>query len=570
MKVWRTVESDDALAGEMALQFDIHIAAARALCALGLGDVDDVRRFLYPRLCDMDDPFLLPLVEPAVRRIWQAIDGGETIAVFGDYDVDGITSAGLLASVLSLLGAKSVFTFLPSREAEGYGLTLEALNKCAAGCSPSLLLTVDCGTNAEDAARAASAMGIDLVVTDHHESSGPPCAAFAVVNPKLGENDGYKSLAGVGVVFKLCHALVKMGRGQGRACAEDADLRDYLAWVALGTVADIVPLLGENRVLVRHGLSRFRTSCRAGLRELCEISGIAGDINVFHVGYLLAPRLNAAGRIGTPESALELLLTDDQSRARELAVQLDAANRERQTIESAIQREAEAEIRTWFEPSKHFGIVVGRPGWHPGVIGIVASRLAAVFSRPVVVLALDENGAGRGSSRGIEGYHLLKGLGECREYLTAFGGHEMAAGLEIKPGCFQAFKESFNDAAARELSGRDLRPVLRIHSWIDLAEADTALISSLVRMGPFGMGNPEPVFAARNIRIRNPQQVAGKHLRMTLDSQGTERRAIWFKMARRSLPAGPVDVTFRVVPSKYAGKTGLELNILDIREAGAE
>ncbi len=568
MKVWRTVESDDSLAAATARRFDLHLAAARAICALGIGSTDDVERFLNPRLADLGDPFLLPAIESASRRIWRAIEDGETIAIFGDYDVDGITSSGLLSTVLDRLGAGNVPIFLPSRGADGYGLTLEALNKCAAACHPRLLITVDCGTNADEAVAAAAAMGIDVVITDHHESAGSPCAAFAVVNPKLGDDESMKALAGVGVVFKLCHALVKMGRDRNQSLARDTDLRNYLGWVALGTVADIVPLLGENRTLVSHGLSRFARNCKAGLRELCEIAGIVGEINTFHIGYLLAPRLNAAGRVGSPEAALELLLTEDDSRAKELAVQLDAANRERQVIERAIQRDAEAEIRTWFDPTKHFGLVVGRAGWHPGVIGIVASRLAAVFSRPVAVVALDEDGGGRGSSRGIEGYHLLKGLAECHEHLAAFGGHEMAAGLEVKPGAFALFKTAFNDAAARELSARDLRPVLRISAWIGLSEADKSLLASLSRMGPFGMGNPEPIFAVRGVAIKDARPVANKHLKLTFSSNGTERRGVWFKMAGRKLPEGPVDVAFRVAPSRYAGKIGLELNVVDMRESG--
>ncbi len=567
MKVWTTVESDDALAAETARRFGLHLAAARALCALDIGTADDVGRFLNPRLADLDDPFLLSSVEPAASRIWRAIEDGETIAVFGDYDVDGITSAGLLSTVLGRLGAGHVPIFLPSREADGYGLTLEALNKCVAACHPRLLVTVDCGTNADEAVVAAAAMGIDVVITDHHESAGPPCPAFAVVNPKLGDDASMKALAGVGVVFKLCHALVKMGRDRNESSADDADLRDYLGWVALGTVADIVPLLGENRTLVSNGLSRFARNCTAGLRELCEIAGITGELSTFHIGYLLAPRLNAAGRVGSPESALELLLTEDPSRARELAIQLDAANRERQVIERAIQRDAEAEIRRWFDPTEHFGIVVGREGWHPGVIGIVASRLASVFSRPVVVVALDKNGGGRGSSRSIEGYHLLKGLAECREHLAAFGGHEMAAGLEVKPGALDLFKTAFNDAAARDLSGRDLRPVLRISAWIELGEADKVLLASLSRMGPFGMSNPEPIFAVRGVSVKDAKPVANKHLRLTFKSGRAERRGIWFKMAGRKLPEGTVDAAFRIMPSRYAGKTGLEFHIVDIRGA---
>ena len=566
MKVWKTVESNQTQADQIAQEMDIPLPAAVVFSGLGFARLDEISRFLNPRLMDMSDPFLLPDMELVVQRIWQALASYESIAVFGDYDVDGITSTGLLTTILRKLGASNVTPCLPNRVTEGYGLTVDAVARCIETCHPKLLVTVDCGTNSANAARFALRQGTDVIVTDHHEASSELPDVHAHVNPKLGTDEGLKTLAGVGVVFKLCHALIKYGRDNGYDYANDIDLRDYLEWVALGTVTDIVPLLGENRIMVRHGLARLTQTSLPGWTALLDVAGIRGPINTYHVGFCLGPRLNAAGRLSNPDSALELLLTDDARQANEIAAALDAANRERQQIESKICSEARAEIDSFFDDSTHFGLVTGRQGWHPGVIGIVASRLAATYQRPVVVVAFDEAGKGRGSCRSIEGYNLLNALEQCSDDLITFGGHKMAAGLEINYEQFGGFRTRFNEVAASELKDHDFRPVQRVHAWLDLNQADESLLNALERLRPFGQGNPRPVLAVREARVVNsPQKVGANHLRLTLESRGTRRSAIAFGMADRGIPEGPVDVAFYLQRNSYMGNDSLQLNIQDIR-----
>ena len=534
---------------------------------LGYRDMADIERFLNPRLSDLSDPFLLPDMEPAVRRLQQAILDDESIAVYGDYDVDGIVSTGLLVQVLHRLGARMVTPCLPSRQEEGYGLSLAALKRCIAQCHPSLLVTVDCGTNDTEAVRLAQMAGIDVIITDHHESNGQRVEALAVVNPKLGQDNNLKILAGVGVVFKLCHGLLKIGRNKGLPVAQTLDLREYLDFVAVGTVADIVPLTGENRILVRHGLTRMNKTLAPCWKSLVDIAGIRGVIDAQHIGYALGPRLNAAGRMGNADMSLELLLTDNMERVHKIAMDLDGANRERRKIESAIVAEAMREIDAYFNEQEHFGLVIAKTGWHAGVIGIVASRLVARYRRPVVVVAFNESGVGRGSCRSIEGYHLLKGLERCQQYLVTYGGHKMAAGLDINRNQYEDFRKAFNQAAKIELEGRDLRPTQRINAWIMLDQVNDSLFAAMEALAPFGQSNPVPVLAVRGVRIQGkPRRVGVNHLRFMVGDGRTSRSAIAFRMADISIPDGPVDVAFTFQKNNFMGNETLELNVQDIRK----
>jgi single-stranded-DNA-specific exonuclease len=568
LKIWKTVASNQAWVRQIGGELGLPPAVAAVLGGLGFSDLAAIRRFLAPRLADLSDPDLLPGMAPAVRRIWRAIDAGETIAVCGDYDVDGITSAGLLTTVLTRLGAAKVVPCLPRRLEEGYGLSPAALERCLQLAQPQLLVTVDCGTGAVEAVRLAARSGVEVIVTDHHEVSGALPEAQALVNPKLGADASLKMLAGVGVVFKVCHALVKEGRRCGRAGAQNLDLRDYLDWVAVGTVADVVSLRGENRILVRHGLAVLNRSAAAGWTALREVAGLRKTLTAYHIAYGLGPRLNAAGRLDTAERSLELLLTGDPRRAQAIARELDAANRERQALEAQILREAQAEIDAAYDPAAHFGLVVGRAGWHAGVIGIVASRLAARYRRPVAVIAFDEDGAGRGSCRSIEDYHLLRGLEQCREHLLTFGGHEMAAGLEIERGRLDAFRAAFNVAAARELSARDLRPVQPVHAWLELEQVDWELLAAVEQLEPFGQDNPQPVFAARGVRLAQPpRRVGEKHLRLTLAAGDKQYPAIGFGLGERVIPEGPLDVAFYLQRDNFNGADALQLNLRDFRPA---
>jgi len=565
-KVWKTAACDEAAAAALARTLAIPDPAARVLVARGFTDATAAERFLSPRLSELGDPFLLPGLATAIARTWQAIERGELIAIYGDYDVDGITSTALMIQVLTRLGAK-VQPFLPHRIDEGYGLSMDGIRRCIEELSPRLIITVDCGTGSVEPVKTAGGQGIDVIVTDHHTPAGEVAPAVAVVNPKLGPEAGLHVLAGVGVAFKFCHALLKCGRDNGHRESAKLDLRGHMDLVALGTISDIVPLTGENRILARHGLNQLNATTCLGLKKLIEVAGIKGSIDAYEVGFLLGPRLNAAGRLGDALQSLELLLTVDDARAREIAGHLDAANRERQEIEKAIVREAIAEIDAWFKPDEHFGIVVGRQGWHPGVIGIVASRITARYYRPGIVIAL-ENGSGRGSCRSIEGCDLVDRLRQCSDLLVKFGGHTMAAGLEIAESNLVAFKQRFDKSVGDVLRGSELRPTQRIDAWLNLGEADQRLIDCMDRMRPFGNGNPTPVWGVRGVcMLGKPRTVGQGHLKFTVGSGGAQREAIAFNFGDRAVPDGAMDVAFQLKKDSYQGREKLVLNVQDLRGA---
>lgn len=565
MKVWKTAPCDENTALRVGKELSLHPALARVLVARGLTEKADIERFLNPRLSDISDPFLLPGMEKAVKRIAQAVDGGEPVVVFGDYDADGVSSTALMVQVLTRLGA-AVTPFLPHRIEDGYGLGTDTLKRCLQQHKPKLVVTVDCGTGSVEAVEAARAEGVDVVVTDHHEPSGDVARAVAVVNPKLGSVEGAKVLAGVGVAFKLCHALVKQARARGGSKAGSIDLRDYLDLVGIGTIADVVPLIAENRILARHGLGVLNRTKSTGLKALIEVAGIAGPLDTYHVGFLLGPRLNAAGRLGDAQAALELLLTADVARARSLASQLDASNRERQSVEAKIVDEAMEEIDKTFKPSEDFALVVARRDWHPGVIGIVASRLVARYRRPAVVIALDESGMGRGSGRSIEGFNMIERLGQCTDLLLDFGGHTMAAGLDIKGEAVDAFRERLNRVAAEALAGADLRPVQPVDAWLGLDDVDKRFLEDLGRLRPFGLGNPTPVWAVRGVRVVGEPRIVGNgHLKMNVAAGADQREAIGFGLGEREIPEGELDLAFHLQMNRYMGRETLQLSIQDFR-----
>lgn len=565
--VWRVAaEQDDAPASILARELSLPLPVARLLVQRGFRDVESADRFINPRLSALGDPFALPGMERAVERILAALNAKERIVVFGDYDVDGITSTALLAQVLSSMGG-DVRPFLPHRIDEGYGLGLEALNRCLEDAQPTLLVTVDCGTGSVEAVLEAQRRGVDVIVTDHHQPGEQRAPALALVNPKLSSDESLHVLAGVGVAFKLVHALVKQGRATQASFAQ-IDLRNILDLVALGTIADIVPLVGENRILAWHGLSRINQTESIGLGALRKVAGIQGRIEAYEVGFQLAPRLNAAGRLGDALDALNLLLTTDVNEAEALAHDLDAANRERREIETRAVEEAIKELEARFDGERDKGLVVGRAHWHPGVIGIVASRLVQHFHRPIAVLALSEEG-GRGSCRSIEGFDIMSALRLCADQLIKYGGHTMAAGLELRPGKLEAFSAAFNRAAAELLSARDLRPVQRIDAWIHLHEVDRALLDALDKMKPFGMGNRTPVLGARGVRVvSNPRIVGQKHLKLQLSAGSRQIEAMGWGMAGRDVPSGLLDVAFQVKMDRYGGAERPVLHLQDFRPTG--
>ncbi len=528
---------------------------ANLLKRKGFGCADEVQAFLQPRLRSLSDPFLLPNMDTAVARILRAIDQRERIVLFGDYDVDGVTSLALLAEMLRAYGAAPEL-FLPLRMEEGYGLSLESVDRCWEQFHPQLLIAVDCGTSSVAEIEELNKRGTDVIVLDHHEpkSALPDCVA--VVNPKISSECALRYLCSVGIVFKLCHALLKTRPLAG------FDLKAQLDLVALGTVADIVPLEGENRLLVHHGLRQIARAQRPGIRKLMEVAGVRPPVSAEDIGFRLGPRLNAAGRLTTAEKALQLLLTHDVSEAAELAAVLDTQNRERQSVEKTIFAAADEQVTREFDPLRDAAIVVGAREWHPGVLGIVASRLARKYHRPTIVIGFDAEGSGKGSGRSIEGLSLVEALGRCDKWLEKFGGHEMAAGLTIREENFPQFAADFRRVAGELLSAEALQPRLHLDHELRLSELNDELLRWHEMLEPFGSGNVQPTFFAREVEPTvAPQVLKDKHLVLRLRQRNHHARAIFFDGASTALPAPPWDMAFRIHANEYEGETRLQIHV---------
>ena len=521
--------------------------------------VDEVDAFLVPRLRSLSDPFLLPNMSAAVARILQAIDRGERIVLFGDYDVDGVTSLALLAEMLRSYGAAPEL-FLPLRMEEGYGLSPESVERCCAEHQPQLLIAVDCGTSSLSEIASLKERGVDVIVLDHHEpkSALPDCVA--VVNPKAETDCPFDYLCSVGIVFKLCHALLKTRAAPG------FDLKAHLDLVALGTVADIVPLEKENRIFVQRGMRELATTKRIGMRKLMEVAAVRAPVMAEDIGFRLGPRLNAAGRLSTAEKALRLLLTQDEKEAEELATFLDSQNRERQAVERRIYDEAEEKLKEAFDPERDAAIVLGSRDWHPGVLGIVASRLARRYHRPTILVAFDPAGLGKGSGRSIEGLSLVEALNRCAAHLEKYGGHEMAAGLVVHEDKFAAFSEAFRQAARELLAAEDLQPRLHLDHELTFSQLNGELLRWHQALEPFGNANLHPLFFARDVALAaEPQVLKEKHLVLRLRQQNHFRRAIFFDGATAPLPTAPWDIAFRVTADEYEGETRLQIQVEAIR-----
>lgn len=533
---------------------------ARLLSRKGFRCAGEVEKFLRPRLSSLSDPFLLPEMEPAALRILAAFDRRERIVLFGDYDVDGVTSLALLDEVLRAYGA-SPELFLPLRIEEGYGLSRESVERCVAQHRPQLLVAVDCGTASVTEIAAVKNRGVDVIVLDHHEPKSELPDCVALVNPKLKEC-GFDYLASVGIVFKLCHALLKM-----RPFPE-FDLKSKLDLVALGTVADIVPLCGENRILVQRGSIEIGRKSRIGLGKLMQIAGVRPPVLPDHIGYRIGPRLNAAGRLSTAEKSLRLLLTRDESEASALATELDQQNRERQNVEAQIFVAATEKIDDDFDPARDAGIVVGARGWHPGVLGIVASRLVGKYHRPTIVIGFDENGMGKGSGRSIEGLSLVDALNCCAGNLEKFGGHEMAAGVAIREENFELFAAQFRRTARELVSDEALQPVLRLDHELTFTDIDVDFLRWHETLQPFGNGNRQPLFLAREVEpVAPPRVMKEKHLVFRLRQGERHRRAVYFNAVPDQLPPAPWDIAFRIGADDYESETLVAMQVEAVRAA---
>jgi single-stranded-DNA-specific exonuclease len=497
----------------------------------------------------------------AVARILGALDSHERIVLFGDYDVDGVTSLALLAEMLRGYGATPEL-FLPLRMEEGYGLSRESVERCLEQYRPQLLIAVDCGTASVGEIADLKTHGVDVIVLDHHEPKAQLPDCVAIVNPKADSASPFHYLCSVGIVFKLCHALLKT-----RPLPE-FDLKSKLDLVALGTVADIVPLVEENRMLVQRGAIEIGRTSRVGLRKLMQVAGVRPPILPEDIGYRLGPRLNAAGRLSTAEKSLRLLLTNDEDQASALAIELDQQNRARQEVEKEILAAAIVTIEKQFDAARDAAIVAGARGWHPGVLGIVASRIARKYHRPAIVIGFDENGVGKGSGRSIAGLNLVDALTRCAATLEKFGGHEMAAGLALHEENLAKFAEAFCSTARELLSEEALQRSLRLDHELPFTNIDVEFLRWHELLQPFGNGNPQPLFFARAVEpVGAPRVSNEKHLILRLRQGDRRRRAVYFDGAANEFPPPPWDVAFRIGVDGYGGETLVSMRIEGLRAA---
>lgn len=569
-KIWKLRATEPAAEQiqQLALGLNINSLTARALLFRGIDGVESGAEFLQARLQNLPDPDLLPDMMRAVERLEQALRHGEKIAVHGDYDVDGITGCVLLVETLRQLGAEVEY-HIPLRLRDGYGLSAEAIRAAKAdGCR--LLISVDCGVTAAEEADLASELGLDLIVTDHHQPPDKLPKCLALINPHLPESRfPWNHLAGVGVAFFLLIALRRSLRENGyfNEVAEP-DLRFGLDLVALGTIADIVPLGGVNRILVRAGLDLLDNSRRPGIQALKNVADVR-SVTCGTVGFRLAPRLNAAGRLEDAALGVRLLLTDDIDKARDLAALLDGFNRDRQVLEQQTLEQAIAQVDA-MPGEPRYSLVLADERWHSGVIGIVASRLVERYHCPVVMIALGA-GLGKGSARSIRALHLYHTLQECDAFLEGFGGHAMAAGLTIKEDFVADFRRQFDARVRDSLAAEDLRPVLLHDGEIGLGELTMERVDELEQLAPFGLGNPQPAFVARNVRLKAVKTVGKAHLRFTAEQEGQHVGCIAFGMAERQAELPEiVDLLFRPTINHWQGRRTLQLQIADIAVAGQE
>ena len=571
-RIWETRAHDDAQAVALERELGVAPVTARLLAIRGLSDLDVARRFLSPSLDDLHDPFRLAGMAGAVDRILAAVARRERIAVHGDYDVDGVTSTVILRRALELAGA-DVVHFIPERMRDGYGLQPASLDRLH-GEGAKLVISVDCGIRGMEAARRARELGMDLIITDHHEPDVELPCAFSVINPKRHDcTYPDKNLAGVGVALKVVQALC--GR-MDRSSLMPA----FVKIAAIGTLADVVPLVGENRIIAKLGLGLLsRGPHRVGLRALLDVCGLTGkDIDGYHIGFVLAPRVNAAGRMSSPDIAARLLLAADEAmgdEARALAALLDAENLRRQQEEAEIVAQAKKIVETDLEVGSRTVIVVAGPGWHRGVIGIVASKLVDAFHRPAIVLSIDGDVA-HGSCRSIPSFDLLGGLESCADLLTKFGGHKQAAGVTIEAARIREFRARLNDHADARLGPDDLRPRLWLDGPLPFRGITAQVAEELAALAPFGAGNPSPLFTASRVEIVDgPRRVKERHLKMAFKQDGKVMRGMaWRAVEREEFVTGhrdAIDLAFSLEQEIWNGEAYVQLSVADFREAeGAE
>ncbi len=571
---WRLKPFDPALATALGREAGVSTLMAQILLNRGITQAAQARAFIEAKLNQLHDPELLPGAADAAERIVRAVRDRRKIVIYGDYDVDGVCGTSILWACLRLAGAEDVSYYIPHRVEEGYGVNGESLRKLASETKAEMIVTVDCGITALAEARLARELGLEFIVTDHHTPGDLLPEAAAIVHPRVnGTPYPCPDLCGAGVAFKLAWQVCK-GFGDGKKASPH--LRDFLVQslglVALATVADVVPIVGENRILVRHGLAGIDASPTVGLRALMEVSGVLNKkkLTAGTVGFNLGPRINAAGRLERAMQAVAMLTTDETVVAREIAADLDRCNSQRQEVEQTIVREAHEMIRAAGEIGDRGAFVVGRPGWHAGVIGIVASRLAETYHRPAVVVALGDS-HGQGSARSISGFNLYEALKACSQGLTAFGGHSAAAGLKLPGAHFPAFAELFDHHCRGALSVEQKEKVLTIDAEVMLGMLTLKAVEEVESLEPFGIGNPRPMLVANRVRVLGEPRIVGDrktHVQIKFVQGNVVVKAIAWGFAERlkGLTGGElVSIAFHPSINEWNGHRQIQLELKDLR-----
>jgi len=561
-------EPDPDLLQDIASKLGLEKVVVKILFNRQIDNLDSIEKFLNPTMEDLQDPFLMLNMDKAVDRILNALRENEKIMVYGDYDVDGITAASLLYLVLNKLGAQ-VYYYLPNRLVEGYGLSVDGIKEASAQ-GVSLIVSVDTGVTAVDEVEYARSLGIDCILTDHHEQGEILPKAVALVNPKQKEcTYSGGDLSGVGVAFKLAQALYQ------RLQQDESELEEHLDLVALGTSADIVPLVGENRILTKFGIRQIARTTKPGLKSLAFVSGLMGkEIGTGQVVFILAPRINAIGRLGDAHQAIKLLTTKDERIASEIARMLDKENQRRKNIDEKTLNEALEQIREVVDMESDRAIVLASEGWHQGVIGIVASRLVERYHLPTVMIAID-NGEGKGSARSIPGFHLCDALKKCEDLLLRYGGHKYAAGLTIKPEMIDKFRARLKDVSKDMLTDDDLIAKLYIDAEIELTQINNKLLDTIETFAPFGPQNMRPVFLTRNCEIvGQPYCVGRNHLKMKVRKGDAVFDVIGFGFGdwanKISGRGSLVDLVYVVEYNSWDGHTRIQLRLKDIKLAAGD
>lgn len=560
--IWEVdAEPDSRLVDDLSTLLNIPVNIVKILANRKTSTPESIKKFLEPQITDLQDPFLLYGMDRAIARANQALLNNEKIVIYGDYDVDGITATSLLYIVFNKLGAQVDF-FLPNRLVEGYGLSKEGIDE-AHKLGVSLIVTVDTGINAIDEVAYANSLGIDVIITDHHEPREVLPEAVAIINPKQPQCNFNEELSGVGVAFKFAQALY-------RTLAQDErDLQEHLDLVALGTAADIVPLVGENRILTRFGIPQISRTTKPGLKSLTFVSGLMGKkISTGQVVFVLAPRINAIGRLGDAKDAIRLLSTRDERMAAEIARKLEEDNRRRKRIDEDTLQEALEQMSEIVDLENDRAIVLAGQDWHQGVIGIVASRLVERFHLPTVMISIT-NGEGKGSARSIPGFHLCDALKQCEHLLLQYGGHKYAAGLSIAPDKIEDFRRKFMEVSKGQLTDEDILPKLKIDLELELSEISDEFMNTLEMFAPFGPQNMRPVFLTRNCEIvGRPHIVGNNHLRMRVRKGTAVFDVIGFgfgEMLPQLSSGSLVDLVYSIEYNSYNNETHIQVRIKDLK-----